>query len=285
MSHNTQSPASASAAGTLAAADYELMKLGAKSAIAVTTVATPYVGTETLVGVPGMGTKTVTEMGGAAGLAAYVTANSSCTATLVGTALTITADAYGTALNGTVVSGTLLAASGTMAGGMPPQLSNPMPSNQQRASVAIYDAAFNDAAITVGSADAPLSSSKRYHIFLVVDASAVMDVHILQPNGSDAGCNSYVSIIVGGGPGFAPGLYMGRSAGAGDTTKIVDAVIGPRVGGFATFSSTCKSAAANDQSGTYMKSDGATTTDWTYLTIVVGAAARTGWLKVIEETP
>jgi hypothetical protein len=108
------------AAFTQAQAD--LVGLGAKSTIALTTIATP-AGSDTLIGVPTMGTKTVTEMGGLGAVAAYVTANSTCDCTLVGTALVITAKAYGPACNGTVIGGTMLAAPGTMAGGLPPQVS------------------------------------------------------------------------------------------------------------------------------------------------------------------
>jgi hypothetical protein len=135
-------PASAISAGTLASADYELMKLGAKATIAVTmnafgtwadgqTIVTPVVGSKTLkvtaagdIDIVGL-----TESAAKAFIAAYLTnaVGSVVNVSPTGSTMTVTAKAYGTALNTTVISGTVLAAPGTMASGLAPQVANPPP--------------------------------------------------------------------------------------------------------------------------------------------------------------
>ncbi len=118
-------------------AQMDILANGAKSTIAVTmnafgtwadgqTIVLPTIGSHTLkvtttgdINIVGLG-----EAAAKAAIAAYLTAHAgaTCAVTVVGTSatMTVTALAYGTTLNGSVVSGTMLAASGTMAAGANP---------------------------------------------------------------------------------------------------------------------------------------------------------------------
>jgi hypothetical protein len=262
---------------TVLPATQVLAELGAKSTTGpLATVGSPG-GTETLATVPGMASKTYTEMGGTLPLvAAYVTAHSSCDCVAgVGT-LTFTAKAYGTALNGTSITGTLLSAPGTMAGGLPPQISNPMPSNQQPATVTVHDAAFNGTSVVV----AGLSSAKRYRLTGTVDTNATTTDWIkVLPNGSEAGCGGYAT----GGVGdvtFIPVAYMISS----DTlSKAFEIDIARRRGGLTAIRGVSHTA-SNTGDSVAVITGGAFTADLASIELYLGTAARTGWY-MIEELP
>jgi hypothetical protein len=141
----------------ITAAQGLLLALGAKATVSLTTVGSPG-GTATLATVPGMASKTVTEMGGLAAVAAYVSANSSVDCTLVGTAITFTAKAYGTALNGTSITGTLLSAPGTLAGGEGARSAQPLATVNQ--------------ALTTPTIDGELSSATKQARLTAIAATA-----------------------------------------------------------------------------------------------------------------
>jgi hypothetical protein len=125
----------------ITAADADLIHNGAKSTTGPLAALAwgSWVDGLTLATIPGMASKTIKkttsgdiDVSGAADLAAalaivaaYVAAHSSCDCVAGTGTLTFTAKAYGSALNGTVISGTMLSAPGTMANGLPKQVSNP----------------------------------------------------------------------------------------------------------------------------------------------------------------
>jgi len=128
--------------GGITPAQQTLIHLGAKSTIPVTmnafgtwadgqTIVLPAIGSHTLkvtaagdIDIVGLG-----EAAAKAAIVAYLTAHAGATVSvaIVGTSttMTVTALAYGPALNDTVISGTMLAASGTMAEGRTAQIPVP----------------------------------------------------------------------------------------------------------------------------------------------------------------
>ena len=125
---------------TVLPATQVLAELGAKSTVAVTmnafgswttgmTIVLPGIGSHTIQvdGTPGdIDIRTLSETAAKAAICTYLNAHAgaTCLVTIVGTSttMTVTALAYGRDLNGAAITGTLLAAGGTMAGGRSPQI-------------------------------------------------------------------------------------------------------------------------------------------------------------------
>jgi hypothetical protein len=287
------------------------------------TIVTPTVGSKTLqVTTTGdIDIRGLTETQAKAFLANYLStaAGSVVDVSIVGTSstMTVTAKAYGSTLNGTVISGTVLVGSGTMVLGLAPQVSNPpalatavspgaMPATDltqaqmNRVSAAltaggwtvpriIYSAAITAAAtVVVGGAGASpamanLVSSRKYTFLLQLNAQVLATANVMyQANGSDANGFSTYILDNNATPGNAVGLY-----GAGVFNNKVLAskfVIEPRVNGVSFTAGSGKQGSSSGLGAVFLTT-GYTTTDYTSITVNLGANARRGYLTVIEETP
>jgi hypothetical protein len=184
--------------------------------------------------------------------------------------MTFRAKAYGRALNGQPVSGTLLTAAVAMADGV-----DPYDGKTVRSEV-IYDEPFvAQASVTVGG----LSSSKRYRIQVTAGSTASSEWIDLMPD-SSASMGWYL---------FDDGNIYARATmpitfitGGDPNTFIAVATIEPRIDGACSF--LCQSSGQNFT--TCHAAGGTTTVDYTSLEFVFSAAgARSGRITITEETP
>jgi hypothetical protein len=270
---------------------FDLIANGAKATATMTLIAFGTWATGDTVVVPGLASFTIQvdatpgdldlqgmdEATAKAALDLYITTNSTLvSAVTTGSSMVLTAKAYGTATNRTAVTGTLFTADGAMASGLSPQISNPMPSNQQPASVKVYDAAFNGASVLVSG----LSAAKRYRILATINANGASEIISIQPNSSAANCKSWAS-YTNNTSEFTDVLYFASQLAAA-STQAVSGILEPRTNGLSNWKS---GGLGIDISGRAVRIVGATSTDFTSLLFVFSATTRTGWLTVIEETP
>lgn len=148
-----------------------------------------------------------------------------------------------------------------------------------RPGVVVYDAAFNDVSVTVSG----LSSTKRYRFVVQADQVNADEFIQLQPNGSNAGCyTTWFGISQHGEQAL---LLLTEMAGLVASPRIMAGTVEPRAGGLSAFICHARNATGDS---VYDKAicSGATSTDFTSLTLVLSATlARTGRLKMVEETP
>jgi hypothetical protein len=143
----------------------------------------------------------------------------------------------------------------------------------------IYSAAIT-AAATVNVTG--LVSSRKYTFHLQLNSENIATANVMfQPNGSDANGYSFYLLDTGT-PGNAAGLYS--AAAFLNKATVSKTVIEPRINGVSSVSATGKQSSSSGL-GAIILASGYTTTDYTSMTVNLGANARTGYLTVIEETP
>lgn len=283
-------------------AQFDLIANGAKATATVTlnafadwttgmTIVLPTIGSHTIQvdGTPGdIDVRTLTEAQAKAAIDSYLSthAGATCDVVTTGSSMVVTAKAYGTALNGLGVYGTLLSAIGTMAGGLPAQVSNPQPSNQQQASRVVYDGALNGADVTfpnLAAGEPPLDPTKKYVFDITLNDNSANENVQLQPNGSAANCNCWYGLNTGV---IYPADFLEiGSTLAGQSTHLF-ATIEPRSGGssFVHSKSTIMETLVSGQTPVVWM-NGHTKTNYTTMKLIFSASTGTGWLKVTEVKP
>lgn len=150
-----------------------------------------------------------------------------------------------------------------------------------RAPVVVHDAAFNAASVAV----AGLSSAKRYRV-IVRAADNTLNTYVkLLPDGAGANCASrfFNLVLPGGANSLGAGLIVDELIN-GSATRTSVTVLEPMCDGMVRAHSSSHSNA--NQAGTELHlSNGSTTVAFTSLTLDLGGTARTGWLKIIEDSP
>jgi hypothetical protein len=276
-------PATASLAAVIPATK-ALLELGAKATGSVTLNAFgTWADGQTIV-IPGLASHALkvtttgdidvvglSEAAAKAEVARYLTAHAgaTCSVAIVGDVLTVTALAYGTALNGAAITGTLLTAPGVLDGG-----ASPYDGAQARSEV-IYDGPHNGIAVVL----AGLSSAKRYRITWTIEAAADSFLKV-QANASDAGALCLETTLGGT---FAAQIYLSAAIVYLGTKQSIQIVIEPRKSGLSGYTSTPCFAGGGY---TMCQVQGSTSTDFTSLSFIeTSTTPSTGTLTVIEETP
>lgn len=155
------------------------------------------------------------------------------------------------------------------------QIERPM-NNDRRI---VYDA---DVTAQTSVALSGLTSAKRYRLHIGGVQATLPGIAKLQPNGSDANCQSFAY----GNSGAVGSLLSYLTLGKVGKTVVtgIEVTIGPRVGGASAYRFGLRGQGASDTDGDAGAGFGAggTTTDFTSLTILF-TQAFTGHVLVVEE--